>query len=55
MGGWLGGALDSFFESWLFSVGNIAMVLAWICFAAGVKSMSDAALLDAEYKNAGTR
>lgn len=45
MGGWIGGAADSFFESWLFSVGNFTTVMAWIAFAAGVKAMSDAKLL----------
>ena|GEM_PF-5890448 len=48
MGGWLGGALDSCFESWLFSVGNVASLLAWICFAGGVKAISEATMLDSE-------
>ncbi len=50
MGGWLGGAVNSFFESWLFSVGNIASLLAWICFAGGVKAMSEARSLDQQQK-----
>jgi O-antigen ligase len=48
MGAWLGGAMNSFFESWLFSVGNIAALLAWTCFAAGVKAMSEAKILGLE-------
>lgn len=37
--GWFGGAVNSFFESWLFSVGNVASVLAWICFFAAMKGL----------------
>lgn len=51
MGGWLGGAMNSFFESWLFSVGNIAALLAWMCFAAGVKAISEAKTLGLEAVN----
>ena len=46
MAGWLAGAANSLFESWLFSVGNFSSIIAWIAFAAGVKAMSEAALLD---------
>jgi len=40
-GGWFGGAADSLFESWLFAVGNISTILAWICFFAAIKAMSE--------------
>lgn len=42
---WFAGAVDSFFESWLFSVGNVASLLAWICFAAGMKAVSEASTM----------
>ncbi|MHC4712791.1 MAG: O-antigen ligase family protein [Planctomycetota bacterium] len=39
--GWFGAIANSFFESWLFSVGNVASILAWICFFAAVKGMTE--------------
>lgn len=38
--GWFGGMADAFFESWLFSVGNAPTLLAWICFFAAIKALS---------------
>jgi len=40
-GGWFGGVADSLFESWLFAVGNVSTILAWICFFAAIKAMSE--------------
>jgi O-antigen ligase len=47
VGGWFGGMFNSFFESWFFSVGNFATVLAWMCFAAGIKGIAEAPILSA--------
>ena len=42
-GGWVGGVMDSCFESWLFSVGNVASILGWVCFFAAMKGLSSVA------------
>jgi O-antigen ligase len=44
--GWFGGVVDSCFESWLFAVGNVGTVLAWTCFFAGMKGLSQEDLYD---------
>ncbi len=48
VGGWFGGVVDACFESWLFSVGNIACVLAWICFFAAMKGMTQQGLFEGD-------